>query len=314
MTPRGRFAPSPTGVLHLGNAATAFLAWLSARSAGGAFVIRLEDLDRPRVVRGSADAMLADLRWLGLDWDEGPDVGGARGPYLQTERVAGYDAAFARLRDAGLVYPCFCSRRDVQAAASAPQEPGDEIRYPGTCRDLAASEVAARLRSGRAAWRFRVERDALEGFDDLVRGRVEPDREGTGDFIVRRADGVTAYQLAVVVDDAAMGMTEVVRGGDLIGSTARQILLHRALASEPPRFGHVPLWLGPDGVRLSKRHRGVTLADRRAGGPGAVLALFARRLGLRARGTASSPLDYVADFSLRGLAAVGPTITLETSD
>lgn len=293
MRVRGRYAPSPTGTMHLGNASTALLAWRSARARGGAFVLRMEDLDRPRVMPGSAEGILGDLRWLGLDWDEGPDVGGAFGPYAQSERGPRYETAFATLREAGLIYPCFCSRKDIQSAASAPQAPGDEARYPGTCRTLDASEAERRIASGRPhAWRFRVDPASLPTFTDRVHGFFEAEAESIGDFVVRRADGVPAYQLAVVVDDVAMGITEVVRGDDLLASTARQLLLYRALHATPPEFAHVPLLLGDDGVRLSKRHRGVTLAEMREAGhtPESIVGRLAFHHGLR---PSSAPIAAV---------------------
>lgn len=301
MNPRGRYAPSPTGRTHLGNASTAVLAWLSVRAKGGAYVVRMEDLDRPRVVVGSAEAILRDLRWLGLDWDEGPDVGGPHAPYAQSERRALYDAAFAKLLAARRVYPCFCSRKDVRSAASAPQAPGDEALYPGTCRDLSDSEVRGRIEAGRAhAWRFRVEPDEIEAFVDLVHGPHEADPGSIGDFVVRRADGVPAYQLAVVVDDIAMKITEVVRGDDLLPSTVRQILIYRALDAAPPAFGHVPLLLGDDGVRLSKRHRGVTLQELCDAGMSAevVVGQLAHRHGLRPTATPVPARELVAGFEL----------------
>ncbi len=260
---RGRYAPSPTGEIHLGNASSALLAWLSVRSAGGTLVMRMEDLDRNRVGPGLAERILDDLRWLGLDWDEGPDCGGAHRPYEQWARLERYRAAFERLRGAGRLYPCFCSRRDIAAAASAPQSPGDELRYPGTCRGIEREQARQRIETGaRHAWRFRVDPASRPSFDDLVHGPWGHDQtDSPGDFVVFRTDGVPAYQLAVVVDDAEMRIGEVVRGDDLLPSTARQLLLFDALGHPPPRFGHVPLLLGPDGVRLSKRHEGTTLRE-----------------------------------------------------
>ena len=282
--PKGRYAPSPTGAIHLGNASTALLAWLSVRASAGTFVIRMEDMDRPRVVPGAAERILRDLRWLGLDWEEGPDVGGPFGPYEQSGRGPQYEAAFERLFEAGAIYPCFCSRRDIAAAASAPQAPGDEARYPGTCLSLAPADVERRLRERRPhAWRFRAGTSAPRTFVDLVHGEVEVDAGSIGDFVVRRADGVPAYQLAVVVDDAAMEIDEVVRGDDLSTSTIRQLLLYDALGLAPPRFGHVPLLHGDDGARLSKRHGGVTLEELRSAGLSAheIVGRLARLLGLR---------------------------------
>jgi glutamyl-tRNA synthetase len=288
--PRGRYAPSPTGDLHLGNASTALLAWLSVRAGAGAFVMRIEDLDGPRTRPGAAERSLADLAWMGLDWDEGPHV--------QSERLPAYEAAFQRLWEGGHVYPCFCSRRDVAAAASAPQEPGDEAPYGGRCRSLDPAEAGRRVASGaRHAWRFRAEGDAPP-FVDAVVGPV-PARPA-GDFVVRRSDGIPAYQLAVVVDDAAMRITEVVRGRDLLASTPRQLLLYRALGLPAPSFAHVPLWLGPDGARLSKRHAGTSLRELREEGwsPGTLVGWMAGKLGLRQGAAPCRPAELVEGFSL----------------
>jgi len=299
MTPRGRFAPSPTGLTHLGTASTALLAWLSVRAQRGAYVMRMEDLDRRRVVAGSAEGILDDLRWLGLDWDEGPDVGGPHAPYAQSERGPRYAAAFENLRAAGLVYPCFCSRKDIQSAASAPQAPGDEAHYPGTCRDLAPGETERRIASGAApAWRFRVDRSSVAPFTDRVRGPYAADPGSIGDFVVLRADGVPAYQLAVVVDDIAMKMSEVVRGEDLLASTVRQLLLYRAFEAVPPVFAHVPLLLGDDGARLSKRHRGVTLRELKDAGESAeaIVGRLAHRHGLRPTAAPIAARDLIDGF------------------
>ncbi len=303
---RGRFAPSPTGPLHLGNARTALLAWLDARARGGRYLVRIEDLDRPRVRAGAEASILDELRWLGLDWDEGPDAGGGCGPYRQSERMDRYRAAMERLRKAGLAYPCFCSRAEVAAAARAPHGPGDDgPRYPGTCRDLSAAEQAERARDRAPAWRFRVPGGAV-GFHDGLRGPRSVDVSAeVGDFVVARADGIPSYQLAVVVDDAAMGVTDVVRGDDLLPSTARQILLYRALGREPPRFAHVPLVVGPDGERLAKRHGVLTLGDLRRGGadPRAVCGLLAALSGLTPHGGCCRPRDLVPGFHLERMSA-----------
>jgi glutamyl-tRNA synthetase len=312
--PRGRYAPSPTGELHLGNASSALLAWLSIRSRGGSFVMRMEDLDRNRVRPGLAEQILQDLVWLGLDWDEGSDRGGAHGPYEQWARLDRYEAAFERMRAAGQVYPCFCSRKDVAAAASAPQALGDEVRYPGTCRGVDPAEAARRVSSGdRHAWRFRVAPGRPPGFTDLVRGARQEDLP-PGDFVVYRADGVPAYQLAVVVDDAAMGITEVVRGDDLLPSTVKQLLLIDALALEVPVYGHVPLLLGTDGIRLSKRHRGVTLRELREGGasPEEIIGRLIHLLGLRPEPLPLSAGDLVDGFHLVDLAPAPDGIVIDT--
>lgn len=301
---RGRYAPSPTGHLHLGNARTALLAWLHARSAGGAFVMRVEDLDGPRVRPGMEGRILEELRWLGLDWDEGPDVGGPVGPYRQSVLGARYAAALDRLREAGLAYPCFCSRAEIAAASHAPHGPADEgPRYPGTCRDLPAAEVARRSTSRPPAWRLRVP-EGLVGFDDRVHGPQGFDVAATvGDFVVMRADGIAAYQLAVAVDDAAMGITDVVRGDDLLASTARQLLLYRGLRLPPPRFAHLPLVVGEDGERLAKRHGALSLGELRDRGadPRAVAGLLAALCDLGPEGARVSPRELVPAFALERL-------------
>ncbi len=301
MRTRGRFAPSPTGPLHLGNARTALLSWLAARAAGGEYLLRVEDLDGPRVKPGLEAAILGELRWLGLDWDGGPDVGGPDGPYRQSERLPRYAAALEALRAAGRVYPCFCSRAEIAAASQAPHGPGDEgPRYPGTCRDLSAAEVARRAAVRAPAWRLRVDPGPVT-FDDGVHGRRAFDVAATvGDFVVARADGIPAYQLAVAVDDAAMAVTDVVRGDDLLPSTARQLLVYRALELAPPRFAHVPLVVGDDGARLAKRHGALSVGDLRARGadPRAVVGLLAELSGLAPAGSRRSPAELVAGFEL----------------
>jgi glutamyl-tRNA synthetase len=310
---RGRFAPSPTGPLHLGNARTALVSWLAARAPGGSYIMRVEDLDRPRVKPGAEAAILEELRWLGLDWDEGPDTtGGPVGPYRQSERMDLYAAALDRLRGAGLAYPCFCSRGEIAAAAQAPHGPSDEgPRYPGTCRDLAPDEVRRRSELRRPAWRFRVPEGEVD-FDDAVHGPQRRDVSAeTGDFVVARADGIPAYQLAVAVDDAAMGVTEVVRGDDLLSSTARQLLLYRALGLAAPRFAHVPLVNGEDGARLAKRHGALSLGELRARGadPQAVAGLLASISGLAPPGARLHPRELVAGFSLARLARAPARLT-----
>jgi len=300
---RGRFAPSPTGDLHLGSAATALVAWLSARAAGDSFVLRVEDLDAPRVVAGAEALQLDDLRWLGLDWDEGPDIGGPLGPYRQSERSARYEAALDDLARRDLLYLCDCSRAEIARVASAPH-PGDEgPRYPGTCRDLGMLPRAWRRPP---AIRLRVPDRVIE-VDDALQGRVTQDvAAAVGDFVVRRGDGAFAYQLAVVVDDLAMGVAEVVRGADLLGSTPRQVLLADLLGGSPPRYAHVPIVLATDGTRLAKRDAGTTLREQRAAGvePGRLVDALARMLGL---GGGDAPAELLPSFArtrLAGLASV----------
>ena len=291
---RGRYAPSPSGDLHPGNLRTALLAWLFARCAGGQFVLRVEDLDRPRVRQGATERMLDDLRWLGIDWDEGPDVGGPYAPYIQSERQAFYIASLQRLQEAGLLYPCYCSRAEIARAASAPHE-DEGPRYPGTCRHLSEQQRRELETAGRRpSLRFRVDDERVVTFHDLVAGRQEQQvQRAIGDFIVRRADGIFAYQFAVVVDDALMHITQVVRGADLLASTARQILLYEALGFPVPAFAHVPLVVDREGKRLSKRLQSEGLEPLRAAGatPARVVGQLAASCGLVEGGAEISVIE-----------------------
>ncbi|HEX8953924.1 MAG TPA: tRNA glutamyl-Q(34) synthetase GluQRS [Polyangia bacterium] len=299
MSYRGRFAPSPTGDLHLGGARTALAAWLAARAAGGAYLVRVEDLDAPRVVPGAEERILSDLAWLGLDWDEGPDVGGPHAPYRQSLRLARYDAAVERLLADGRAFRCWCSRAEVARAAAAPHGPADDgPRYPGTCRALKTPPPNDLRYRRRPSVRLRVEPEAVAFVDGVHGASAQDVAAAVGDFVIRRADGIPAYQLAVVVDDTAMGITDVVRGDDLLGSTARQLLLYRALGATPPRFAHVPLILGPDGARLSKRHGSISIRTLRDRSPAAIIGLLASTLGLVPPSTHCLPRDLIADFSL----------------
>jgi glutamyl-tRNA synthetase len=277
---RGRLAPSPTGYLHLGHARTFWTAQQRAMTNRGVLILRNEDLDHARCRPEFVAAMLDDLRWFGFEWQEGPDMGGSSGPYAQSERLVLYRAALARLQAGGFVYPCTCSRQDVQRAAQAPHPGEDEPVYPGTCRPKAGQEnklevanyglcdattagVSTRHSQGPARpvnWRFRVPDGETIGFVDgrcgaqqFIAGR------DFGDFVVWRHDGVPSYQLACVVDDAAMRVTEVVRGEDLLRSTARQLLLYRAFGFTPPAFYHCPLVTDERGARLAKRHDALSL-------------------------------------------------------
>jgi glutamyl-tRNA synthetase len=274
----GRFAPSPTGVLHLGNLRTALLAWLFARSAGSRFLVRMEDLDTGRVRPGLDVQQLDDLAAVGVDWD---------GPVeYQSRRVAGYEAALEALRAEGLIYECFCTRAEIREAASAAHGPLPEGAYPGTCLRLSAAELAEKRASGRPpALRVRAGGAAV-AFDDRLLGRLSG---VVDDFVVRRGDGAFAYNLAVVVDDADQGVEEVVRGSDLTDSTPRQLWLARALGLPEPSYAHVPLVLGPDGARLAKRHGDVTL---REVPPPAALAWIGASLGFTGHG----PSDWLTSF------------------
>ena len=287
MSERGRFAPSPTGELHLGNARTALLSWLWSRQEGAGYALRVEDIDRPRVRPGMAEQQLDELRWLGLDWD-GP-------PVFQSARTADHEDALRRLADH--VYECFCSRAEI-AAASAPH--GDEgPRYPGTCASLTRAQRQERRRTRPPSLRLRVPPGPL-AFHDQILGRQEFDtHQLVGDFVLRRGDGVFAYQLAVVVDDGAMDITQVLRGSDLLPSTARQILLHRLLGQREPRWAHAPLLIAANGERLSKRDQSLSLSALRARGadPRQVVAHLARLSGMEA-GDRASPRDLIKLFSL----------------
>ena len=260
---RGRLAPSPTGLLHLGHARTFLVAYERARAASGTLLLRNEDLDPQRSRAEFVAAMIEDLRWLGLDWQEGPDVGGPVGPYSQSLRREFYLAAWRRLTASGHVYPCACSRKDLARAAAAPheQQPADdEPVYPGTCRPPAGSPPSAAAGPRGVNWRFRVPDGARVAFDDLGQGPQEfTAGRDFGDFLVWRRDDVPAYQLAVVVDDALMRVTEVVRGADLLKSTARQMLLRRALGFPAPAYFHCDLVTDAGGARLAKRHAALSL-------------------------------------------------------
>ena len=261
---RGRIAPSPTGYLHMGHAKTFWMAQERARAAKGILVLRNEDIDRARCKPEFAEAMLEDLRWFGFEWQEGPDVGGPFAPYNQSERYSFYRETLAKLERGGFIYRCVCSRKDLQAAARAPHaEDDEEPIYPGTCRDLKPEQIANR----KFCWRFRVPDGETISFVDGHFGAQQfIEGKDFGDFAVWRADDVPAYQLACVTDDAAMGITEVVRGADLLVSTARQLLLYRALNLGAPAFYHCPLVTDASGVRLAKRHDALSLRQLRAQG------------------------------------------------
>ena len=288
----GRLAPSPTGAQHLGNARTYLAAWLSARSAGGRVLLRIEDIDSPRVKPGAAAQALDDLRWLGLDWDGEPVV--------QTARLTLYESALDRLKQQNLVYPCTCTRSDVAAAASAPHAEHEAPTYPGTCAGRTPADAAALAGAGVPfAWRFRV--TDSPAFTDRFRGPTAIDlRSAGGDFVVWKSAGTPAYQLAVVADDADQGVTEVVRGDDLVPSTPRQLLLYRALGWEPPAFAHLPLVVGPDGRRLAKRHGDTRLAALRDAGvkPEAVVGLLAWSCGWLPEPTPVTPRELLPRFRL----------------
>ena len=302
----GRLAPSPTGALHLGNVRTFMIAWLRARACGGRVVLRMEDLDHPKDKPGADVQALEDLRWLGFDWDE---------YHVQSRRKDIYRAALAFLHARGLVYPCVCSRKDVEAAQSAPHA-GEQLFYPGTCRGRFATWEAACAVKPQPCWRFRVPEGTAVSFDDAFAGPYRLDVARTlGDFPVARDAGGAGYTLAVVVDDLLMGVTEVVRGDDLLPATPAQILLARALApwlaslSIPhspfsiPTYLHVPLVVGADGRRLAKRHGDTRVASYRAAGraPEEILGRLAASCGWCAPGERVTLRDLVPRFTLKTL-------------
>lgn len=262
---RGRLAPSPTGLLHRGHARTFWTAAQRARDAHGTLVLRNEDLDPYRCRPEFVDAMLQDLAWLGIRWDEGPDCGGPHAPYSQSDRREFYVAAWQQLWDRGLIYPCTCSRKDLAQAATAPDDGDDEPIYPGTCRSR--KDAVEFAKPAGVNWRFRVPDGEVVTFHDVQRG-PQSFVAGTdfGDFVVWRRDDVPAYQLAVVADDAEMQISEVVRGMDLLKSTARQLLLYRGLGLTPPGFCHCDLVSDERGVRLAKRHDALSIRSLRESG------------------------------------------------
>jgi len=292
-----RLAPSPTGALHLGNARTFLINWLLARQGGWNIVLRIEDLDGPRVKRGADKQAIDDLQWLGIDWDEGP--------VYQSTRTAMYRAAIDRLVELKLAYPCICSRREVELAASAPHADDGATIYPGTCRGKFESVEDARRAAGHEpAIRFRVDNQVVEFFDQL-RGPQSFRLADLGDFVIEKADRTPAYQLAIVVDDAAMNVSNVVRGDDLLDSTPRQLMLYRAmgLSDRIPDYLHVPLVVGPDGRRLAKRHGDTRLAHYREHGVPAsrLVQLLGRWCGMSEVAHFGTARDLLDSFSLDAL-------------
>jgi glutamyl-tRNA synthetase len=255
MSVRVRFAPSPTGYLHVGGARTALFNYLFARARGGVFILRIEDTDAARSTEESLTAILDSLRWLGLAWDEGPGAGGAHGPYLQSERATRYRAHSDDLAGRGLAYPCFCTPEELEERREAQLKRGEPPRYDGRCRGLdEAARAERRARGLSAAIRFALPGPGETAWDDVVRGRVAFQNEVLDDFVILRSDGLPTYNFACVVDDHEMEISHVIRGDDHISNTPRQILLYQALGWTPPVFAHVPMILGADGSRLSKRH------------------------------------------------------------
>lgn len=311
---RGRLAPSPTGFLHLGNAWAFLLAWLACRSEGGSLVLRMEDIDPDRSRAAYADAVIHDLRWLGLDWDEGPDVGGPAGPYVQSARMPLYEAALKRLDEAGHTYPCYCTRKELRTLAGAPHVGDAGAAYPGTCRNLSPERRAGLEAAGRRPCvRLRCPSGAY-AFEDAVSGPVRMTLDACGgDFALRRSDGVIAYQLAVVVDDGLMGISQVVRGEDLLVSTPRQLALFDLLGYPRPAYMHLPLLCDPEGERLAKRHAGLTLASLRDAGvsPAAVVGYLGWKAGLLGIPAPARPRDLLPAFDPARLRSLPGRILIE---
>ncbi|MCQ6557807.1 tRNA glutamyl-Q(34) synthetase GluQRS [Paenibacillus mendelii] len=312
LTPvRGRFAPTPSGLMHIGNMRTALIAWLQVRSAGGQFVLRMEDIDKPRCRPELAEQALADLKWLGLDWDEGPDIGGPFPSYVQSERESLYRDALDKLEQEGRLYPCFCTRAELLMVASAPHGLNSEGPvYPGTCRLLSNEQREERSRDKTPSLRM-----ASPGhdicFQDLAAGPQRFPADAVSDFVVKRADGIISYQLAVTIDDAAMRITDVLRGYDLLDSTPRQLLLYEALGLPAPRFTHIPLLMGQDGKRLAKRHGGMAIAAMRANGVHAehLVGWIAAHSGLIDKPEPVRPHDLIQEFNLDRIPKDPVTVT-----
>jgi len=274
---RVRFAPSPTGYLHVGGARTAIFNWAFARQNGGTFVLRIEDTDVERSTRESERSLIEDLRWRGLDWEEGPDKGGPCGPYRQSERLELYRDTADELVNQGRAYPCFCSEEDLDKKREAALAAGEETHYDGTCRGLTADEVTAAREAGRPeVIRFHVNPGVVQ-VSDLIRGLVELNTSMVGDFILRRSNGLPTYNFAVAVDDYQMKISHVLRGEEHLPNTLRQVLVYRALGAQPPAFGHVSLILAEDRSKLSKRHGASSIGELRAAGflPAAVVNYLA---------------------------------------
>jgi glutamyl-tRNA synthetase len=297
----GRLAPTPSGYLHLGNARSFLLAWLWARSEGGRVVMRIEDIDRPRCKHELREAALGELAWLGLDWDVGPHAGDPVGDYDQSTRFEVYRTHLQRLVVAGLAYPCTCTRKDIEQASSAPH--GDDPIYPGTCRDRWQSFEQAKRESGvTPAWRFRLE--GTYAFRDEVQGGITIDASTLGDFVLWRRDELPSYQLAVTVDDALHGVTQVLRGRDLIGSTARQLALYAALKlPAPTQWAHVPFIQDAQGRRMAKRDGDLALAHLRDTGvdPNRVVGLLAWSTGLINEPHPVAPHELVGEFDVHAI-------------
>ncbi|MEG2171691.1 MAG: tRNA glutamyl-Q(34) synthetase GluQRS [Desulfovibrionaceae bacterium] len=301
--PIGRLAPSPTGYLHLGNAWAFLLAWLAARAGDGSIMLRMEDIDPDRSRPHFAEAILRDLHWLGLNWDDGPDIGGPHAPYVQSQRSEYYAAALHQLTGQGHTYPCYCTRKELRTLAAAPHVGDAGAPYPNTCRSLSPAQRTAQEQAGRrATLRLRCPDEAHVDFIDGIQGPQHMRlHDCGGDFALRRSDGVIAYQLAVVVDDALMGVSQVVRGDDIRISTPRQMLLHALLGSPIPAYAHLPLLLDHTGERLAKRHASLSLGALREAGvqATAIVGYLGYRAGFLPRPARCTPHQLLGAFNLQ---------------
>jgi len=312
---RVRMAPAPTGRLHIGTARTTLFNWLFARHHGGTFVLRIEDTDQERSSEENVSRILEAIRWLGLDWDEGPDVDGPYGPYFQSQRLSTYEEMADRLLEQGLAYPCFCTPEELDERRQEMQRAGLPSRYDRRCRDLTAAEREQRAAEGRPkALRFKTPLEGLVEWDDLIRGKIEFQNSELDDFVIVKSDGFPSYILACAVDDAKMAMTHVLRGEDLISGTPRQLHVYQGLGLKPPLFGHLPLILGPDRSKLSKRHGATSIGDYRDQGfvPQAIVNFMAL-LGWSPGDDREvlSREEMIDAFSLDGIGKSGPVFDIE---
>ena len=300
---KGRFAPSPTGHIHLGNVWVALLAYLSTRSQGGDFLIRMEDIDKQRSKRQLGEALLDDLEWLGFDWDQGPRASSDQETYWQSHRYSYYDKILRQWEEEGKIYPCFCNRARIQAIASAPHRGEHRLLYDGHCRNLDSKQRGIMSQDKAPSYRLRLESCQIT-FNDSWQGAVVTNLvEGADDFVLKRADGMFAYNLAVVLDDLAMGVTEVVRGADLLDATAQQIYLYKLLNQNHPTYCHAPLLVDGQGYRLSKRQASITVADLRTAGYSSrqILGHLVRATGLFKGSGNPSLIDLISLWKSGGL-------------
>lgn len=310
-TVRGRFAPTPSGRMHLGNVYCVLLSWLSVRAQNGTFILRIEDLDNQRCpMNENARILEEDLRWLGLDWDEGGSLGGPHESYYQSERFDYYREQYEAIQKQTVLYPCFCSRKDLLHCTTAPHASDGHFVYPGTCRHLSEAEREEKRQKKAPSMRLCVP-DQIISFEDSICGTYAQNlKTECGDFIIRRADGIYAYQLAVVADDAAMGITEVIRGNDLLSSTPAQLYLYELMHKTPPHFAHIPLLVDESGRRLSKRDQDLDLGAlrKRFSGPEPILGVLGYLAGLLPGAEPATAKELIPLFTLSKLPTHNQTL------